>query len=186
VPRQPPFTLGDIKARERLGLGPTAAIPNKAGSLLREVGGGSHPCPYNFVAALEILGLGWVGAETKRRYEFELAFICRAHKLAVRAEKEETAARKAEAFQKAPRLHRRRQLALKRIAAIRQRMGLAPEITRGEMLPAGNDSDRETIRQTRQALGVLRDGGWLPQSLEQEVMDCKYLRGDLSRIVAVN
>ena len=48
-------------------------------------------------------------------------------------------------------------------------MGLAPEITRGEMLPAENDSDRETIRQTRQALGVLRDGGWLPQSLEQEV-----------------
>jgi hypothetical protein len=164
MPRQPPLTQRDIKDRERFGLGPISAIP---GSLPPEVREGSHPRPYNFDEALEILGLGSVAAQTKRRYEFELAFICRAHELAVRAEKEETAARKAEALQRAPRLYRRRQLALERIAAL----------TRAQMLPAENDSGRETVRQTCEAVRVLRNEDWLPQSLEQEVMRLQLSTG---------
>jgi hypothetical protein len=163
------FTQRDVEKRGKFVLG--QATPFREGALAHNVDNNQPlPCPYVFDTALEILGLGSVDAQTKCRYEYELAFICRSHKLALRAEEQETAARKAEALQRAPRLYRRRQLALKRIAAVRQRMGLTPEIRRGEVLPAENDSDRETVRQTREAMVVLRNQGWLPQSLEQEVV----------------
>jgi hypothetical protein len=159
------FTERDIEEREKFGLGPRPATPYREGAPARNVDN-NHPLPclYNFDEALEILGLGSVKAPRKRRYEHELTFICRAHELALCAEEKETAARKAEALQRAPRLYRRRQQALKRIAAAQQRK------ERGEGVPA----DRET---TREAMRILRNQNWLPQSLEQEVMRLQLSTG---------
>jgi hypothetical protein len=161
VPRQPPFTLGDIKARERLGLGPIAApgkpvIPptvapgEPAISPYHEANKHSDPSPYEFSDALECLRILSLGsknrrayvpdAEPKRRHIDELTFICRSFELTLLADSQETPARKAEAFQRAIRWCRRWE--------------------RGY----------EHLTRQRRATKELRDQERLPQALEQEAV----------------
>lgn len=144
--------------------------------------------PYDFSDALRILGR--TNDQQRQLYGGELAAICDLHKHVRLEEADETPAAKAEAFKRAHRIHRRRQRALRSIAAAFPLGQLLNEVLdelpvhwrtwpyRGklEKVLAGLIAARlkkvgleqEAQQRCSAAAAILQDERWLPASLEQE------------------
>jgi hypothetical protein len=144
MPRRAPLTQRQIEDRQKFGFGPRKAIPRRPDGAPEQ-----KVRSYNFGNAF--YWLGEMDAKTRGARERELNTIVCAHKLALCVEKQETPAAKAEALQRAPRLYPHRQRALACIQATRL------------------DKDPVAQRRRSEAMCVLKDKRWLPQSLEQEV-----------------
>jgi hypothetical protein len=158
--RRPAFTQRKIKDREKFGFGPV------------EYGKIEQPstCPWNFDVAIEILTdqrdniitgvemyarrngrtpnkIAKLRASMHARVRGEIDALCRKYWLDYAVERQEADAAKAEAFQRAPRWHKRRQRELARLRKARE------------------SNDRSLARD---ALAKLDAIPWIPPSLEQE------------------
>jgi hypothetical protein len=145
LPRRRPLTQNDIKARERFWFAPIpVGIQSKDGKQ-------NLSSRWDFGDALECLGITNTDARTK--YQERLDLICKLHWLTRFGEGQETPARKAEAFQRAPRQYKRRQAALE-------------QAKKADKLEGKAEADAAD-RLRRQAVRVLGQP-YLPQALELE------------------
>jgi hypothetical protein len=144
LPRRPPLTQRDIQARQQFGFG-SVAFGTKADDRKK-----SLSPRWDFDDALDCLGITHSYARTK--YRERLDEIFRLQELTRFGERQETSARNAEAFQRAPRQYKRRQAALEQAKK-------ADEL--------GKRDAEAAQRLRREARRVFRQP-YLPQALEQE------------------
>jgi hypothetical protein len=150
MPRRDSVTRRHIEKRQEFGFGPRAAPERDATSPRDNNQATSRH--YIFDEALEILGLADAPAARKLECERQLSVIILGHWLALRAEDEETPARKAEAFHGAIGLYTVLERILQRIADT--------SLSEKAIVQAVKQYYRKELQDERR----------LPQALEHELM----------------
>jgi hypothetical protein len=140
------LTQGDVEARARLGLGPVRPEHIASSCDL------DHPKSDYLDKALVILDIK--NAEDRIRRIEQLKLICNLHKLIRLVEGQETDARKAEAFQRAPRWYKRRDQAARLLKKA------------DELEKSGKKNHTKPLYE--KARSLLQSVPSLPQALEQE------------------